>query len=156
MSNLQKHKKTHKNQQPSLDDDGTATAVASASNDETENALSALTDGQHIFYVTADQTQLVISTIGSEEASLVSDSNIQYSASIMENGITMVQMEDESQHLNATLQTDQAENSDDVLVIGDDETDQVQQAIEITTEDGRRVTLIIPSNGDPCEITPDY
>ena len=44
-----------------------ATAAASAANDDAENALSALTDGQHIFYVTADQIQLVIGTIAGQK-----------------------------------------------------------------------------------------
>jgi hypothetical protein len=140
-------------------DDVTITTAASASNDESENALSALTDGQHIFYVTTDQTQLVrlISTISSEESGLMSDGTIQYS-SMMENGVAMVQLdEEESRHLNVELQTDQTDDSESVLaIVGDDNTDQVRQAIEITTEDGRRVTLLIPANGDSCEIAPDY
>ncbi len=138
-------------------DDVTITTAAPASNDETENALSALTDGQHIFYVTTDQTQLVISTIGSEEGGMMSDGTIQYS-SMMENGVAMVQLdEEESRHLNVELQTDQTDDSESVLaIVGDDNTDQMRQAIEITTEDGRRVTLLIPANGDSCEIAPDY
>ena len=129
-----------------------ATAAASAANDDTENALSALTDGQHIFYVTADQTQLVISTIGSEDAELMSDgNNIQYS-SLMENGVAMVHLdEDGTQQLNAALESQQANDSESVLaIVGDDgaDDDQMRQAIEITTEDGRRVTLIIPANSD--------
>lgn len=162
LSNLQKHKKTHKNHPPSLDEVSLNAAAATTgnSNDETENALSALTDGQHIFYVTADQTQLVISTIGSEEAGLISDGNIQYS-SIMENGVTMVHLDDGTeQHLGEPLQVEQIEETDDsenvVAIVGDDGTDQVRQAIEITTEDGRRVTLLIPTNGNPCEVSPDY
>jgi len=138
-------------------DDVTITTAASASNDETESALSALTDGQHIFYVTTDQTQLVISTIGSEDGGLMSDSNIQYSA-MMENGVAMVHLnEEESRQLNVELQTEQTDDSESVLaIVGDDNSDQVRQAIEITTEDGRRVTLLIPTNGDSCEIAPDY
>ena len=129
-----------------------ATAAASAANDDAENALSALTDGQHIFYVTADQTQLVISTIGSEDAELMSDgNNIQYS-SLMENGVAMVHLdEDGTQQLNAALESQQANDSESVLaIVGDDgaDDDQMRQAIEITTEDGRRVTLIIPANSD--------
>lgn len=156
LSNLQKHKKTHKNQQSSIED-VTITTVASASNDETENALSALTDGQTIFYVTTDQTQLVISTIGSEEGGLMSDNDIQYS-SIMENGVEMVNLnEEESRHLNVGLQSEENGDSESVLtIVGDDNADQMRQAIEITTEDGRRVTLLIPANGDSCEIAPDY
>ncbi len=165
LSNLQKHKKTHKNHhQPTIDEVSISNAAsaavsASASNDETESALSALTDGQHIFYVTTDQTQLVISTIGSEDAELMSDgNNIQYS-SMIENGVTMVHLdEDGTEHLSAALQTQQSDDSESVLaIVGDDETDdQMRQAIQITTEDGRRVTLIIPANGDPCELAPDY
>ena len=129
-----------------------ATAAASAANDDAENALSALTDGQHIFYVTADQTQLVISTIGSEDAELMSDgNNIQYS-SLMENGVAMVHLdEDGTQQLNAALESQQANDSESVLaIVGEDgaDDDQMRQAIEITTEDGRRVTLIIPANSD--------
>lgn len=163
LSNLQKHKKTHKNHhQPTIDEvsiSNAASASATASNDEAESALSALTDGQHIFYVTADQTQLVISTIGSEDAELMSDgNNIQYS-SMIENGVTMVHLdEDGTEHLSATLQTQQSDDSENVLaIVGDDDTDdQMRQAIEITTEDGRRVTLLIPANGNPCELAPDY
>lgn len=161
MSNLQKHKKTHKNNPLSSNEDGnmnTASAVTSVSNDETESALSALTDGQHIFYVTADQTQLVISTIGSEENGLSSNENIQYST-MMENGVTMVQLDGNVAHnLSESMHNEEAADSESVLaIVGDGDTDnQVGQAIQITTEDGRRVTLIIPSNGDPCEIGSDY
>lgn len=84
----------------------------------------------------------------------MSDGNIQYST-MMENGV-MVRLDEDSQ-LNGTLETEQADGSENVLVVGgDDDSDQVQQAIEITTEDGRRVTLIIPSNGNPCELAPEY
>jgi hypothetical protein len=146
LSNLQKHKKTHKNQQSS--NDINITAAASASNEESENALSALSDGQHIFYVTTDQTQLVISTIGSEEGSLMSDSNIQYS-SMMENEVALVHLDgEESQRLNVELQSEQTGDSESVLaIVGGNNPDQVRQAIEITTEDGRRVTLLIPAEG---------
>lgn len=150
-----------------MDDDtilADTTASASVSNDETENAVSALTDGQHIFYVTADQTQLVIRTIGSEEAGLMSDGNIEYSTMI-DNDVAMVHLDDdesqqlnaESQQLNAELQTEQADDCESVLaIVREGGGNEVQQAIEITTEDGRRVTLLIPANGDPCEIAPDY
>lgn len=162
LSNLQKHKKIHKNLQPPMDDvailgDTSASAPVSNDGDGAENAVSALTDGQHIFYVTADQTQLVIRTIGSEEAGLISDGNIEYS-SMMDSDVAMVHLdEDESRQLNVELQSEQADDSESVLaIVGEDGADDVQQAIEITTEDGRRVTLLIPANGDPCEISPDY
>lgn len=128
-------------------------AGAESAMDETESALSALTDGQHIFYVTADQTQLVISTFDSQQADMGAD---QYS-SMIESGVAMVNVTDGEQNVEEELQANEVGQAESVLAIVGEDSDQVRQAIEITTEDGRRVTLLIPSTGeDPCELATEF
>lgn len=148
MSNLQKHKKTHKTQQP-------APEGVFIEQDETENAISALTDGQHFFYVTADQTQLVISTIAPNGNELETEQQNTDFSPVMESGVGIAELEGGEPPLDVEL-TAEHEGEENMISFVQSEDGQMQQAIEITTEDGRRVTLIIPTNHEDSELSPDY
>ena len=142
LSNLQKHKKTHKN---------VATIPSSAQ--ETDAIPAFDEDQQHLFYVTTEngnQSQLLISAVD-PLSNLVSDGDIQ-----LMNEDELAGCSGESQ-LNDKMLSE-ATASDHLLnmVGGDACTDQMGQAVEFTTQDGSRVCLIIPSNVDAFEFTSEY
>ena len=174
LSNLQKHRKTHKNVQ----DNGNQLGESMAANEEDEDqeaeaeeedeaaaALSSLTaEGQHIIYVTTEngeQSQLLISTLGGggvgehaeeEPIQMVDDDG-------QEESCTLVAEEEEPSDVNAdkTLAgVSIAAGDDDMLTIVGDANNEIGQAVEFTTQDGRRVCLIIPPNVDPFEFTTEY
>jgi len=152
LSNLQKHRKTHKNIPPTV-------------NEENSGLESLTTDGQHIIYVTTqdgEQSQLLISTLaGSEDPSghLVSDSDMH----LVDNEQLDVIPEQEPEETilvdqdHDKMMTGTSNGDDDVLtIVGDTTSGEIGQAVEFTTQDGRRVCLIIPQNVDPFEFTTEY
>ena len=55
------------------------------------------------------------------------------------------------------MMTGTSNGDDDVLtIVGDTTSGEIGQAVEFTTQDGRRVCLIIPPNVDPFEFTTEY
>ena len=117
-------------------------------------------DGQHIIYVTgtheSDQaTQLLISAIAEEDGNLLPDPA---SVCLIDDGMDgqHVSVAGSSCDINQTPAAD-----DDVLGMNAGEScsndiEHQQQVVEFTTQDGRRVCLIIPSDVDPYEFTSQY
>lgn len=126
-------------------------------------------DGQHIIYVTEDQTQMLISTIEPEQAGLAVETddagNIESMMLIdtVEENAEATSMADEQPH---SLVCDGADDGMLTIVGVTDETgdgqphhestDGQQQAVEFTTQDGNRVRLFIPADVDPYQFTADY
>lgn len=147
MSNLQKHKKTHKTHHTSED-------ILISQEDEAENALSALTDGQHFIYVTADQ-QLVISTIAPNENEMEKDRQNSDFDSVMDSGVAITDLDGSQPPMDVELNSVHEVAEENISFVHNDD-GPMQQAIEIMTDDGRRVTLIIPANNEECELSHDY
>jgi len=151
LSNLQKHKKTHKNVEQAELVDGTGSNAAANVVDNQEdstNALSTLTDGQHFIYVTSDQSQLLITTIGNQTGLpvLETDEAIEYDPSPI------------------PLQTEQhqvVENSETPTLNNHQEEEGIEhsggnQTVEFITQDGNRIRLTLPLNVDPYENVSEY
>ena len=155
LSNLQKHRKTHKNSEQ----------VREAQESEPKGSANVEAVGlpfpigsQHIIYVTEDQTQLLITT------SIEPD---QAGVTVADDGTIESMMMDANEEAEVT--SDQVaevgdiegaeQQQDNVLtIIGVDEGDQSadQQAVEFTTQNGVRVRLLIPANVDPYQFTAEY
>ncbi len=160
LSNLQKHKKTH-NKNVSLPP---VTETSQAEEAVGNDANLSFMDGQHIIYVTEDQTQVLISTIQPEQAGLNDAETIE----------SMMLMDDNNSEIPADIASvlaggdDQSvgasggsSNNDEILTIigvADDgrPDNSGQQAVEFTTQDGNRVRLFIPADVDPYQFTADY
>ena len=155
LSNLQKHKKTHKNGKHEAEhyqtgSSGVATTIT--------GNLSTLTDGQQYFYVTADQSQLLITTVGDQGSA--TGANIEYDSSL-------IALQTESQEVDlASLDnrqeaiTDSAEEEECVLAViseeGAEENPDGNQTVEYITQDGNCIRISLPSNVDPYAHVSEY
>lgn len=155
LSNLQKHRKTHKLPETAEADD---TAPVTEETEEGADLPFPVT-GQHIIYVSEDHTQLLISTIGPEQAGLTGEE------AEGDGAIESIMMDTAEPSEGASVSSlpegtlDEMEQpQDNVLTIvgvdGDQSAD--QQAVEFTTQNGERVRLFIPANVDPYQFTADY
>ena len=149
---MQKHKKTHKNGEQAELADGTglnAAANVADNQEDSTNALSTLTDGQHFIYVTNDQSQLLITTIGNQTGLPVFGTD-----EAIECDPSLISLQTEPHHGVETSETPTLNNNHQ-------EEEAIEhsggnQTVEFITQDGNRIRLTLPSNVDPYKNVSEY